>query len=228
MMDSEKTRAIVMRRTNWAEADRIFHILTPVGKMSVMAKGVRRERSKLAGGIELFSVSEVVVRRGKGELGILTSARLHEFYGEIMKDLLAMEFVGGVLKQASRRAEYVDAPEYFDLVWQVLVGVNGILKDGEVGKLDVVRVWWGLNVLRVGGEEVNLRVDARGMKLVAGKRYEWDVREGAFAESEGGEIMTEHIKLMRLMASLPLAVVLRVVGVEKLMREILVVLKYLC
>jgi DNA repair protein RecO (recombination protein O) len=94
-MDNVKTKAIVLRRTNYGEADRILNILTPMGKMSVMAKGVRKTQSKLAGGIELFCVSDVVVHRGKGDLGVLTSARLVEFYSEIMKDLAAMEFMGG-------------------------------------------------------------------------------------------------------------------------------------
>ena len=54
MAESERLRAIVLRRTNYGEADRILQLLTPKGKRSVMAKGVRRERSKLAGGIELL------------------------------------------------------------------------------------------------------------------------------------------------------------------------------
>ena len=47
----KRTQAIVLRRTNYGEADRILQLLTPEGKKSVMAKGVRKEKSKLAGGI---------------------------------------------------------------------------------------------------------------------------------------------------------------------------------
>jgi len=215
-MDSIKTKAIVLRRTNYGEADRILNILTPVGKMSVMAKGVRKTKSKLAGGIELFCVSDVVVHRGKGDLGVLTSARLQEFYGEIMKDLLAMEFVGEVLKEVSRRAEQVDIPEYFDLVWQVLWGMNELLKVGECEKLWLVQAWWELNVLRVSGEEINLRMDVDGAKLLVERRYVWDAMERAMRESINGEICSEHVKLMRLMASSPLRLVLKVREVTKL------------
>ena len=73
---TERVRAIVLRRTNYGEADRILQLLTPEGRRAVMARGVRREKSKLAGGIELFAVSDIVINRGKGELGILTSARM--------------------------------------------------------------------------------------------------------------------------------------------------------
>ena len=61
MAESERLRAIVLRRTNYGEADRILQLLTPKGKRSVMAKGARRERSKLAGGIELFALCDVVL-----------------------------------------------------------------------------------------------------------------------------------------------------------------------
>ena len=227
MMDGVKLKAIVLRRTNYGEADRILNILTPVGKMSVMAKGVRKERSKLAGGIELFCVSDVVVHRGKGDLGILTSVRLKEFYGEIMKDLAAMELVGGVLKEVSRRAEQVDAPEYFDLVQQVLAGVNGVLKDGEGNKLSLVQAWWGISMARVSGEEVNLRVDVQGEKLMQDKRYVWDAMERAMRENESGGIGVEHIKLMRLMASSHLRLVLKVRGAEGLVSEVTGILRSL-
>jgi len=224
-VESIKTKAIVLRRTNYGEADRILNILTPEGKMSVMAKGVRKERSKLAGGIELFSVSDVVVHRGKGELGILTGVRLVEFYGEIMRDLGAMELVGSVLKEVSRRAEQVDVPEYFGLVWQVLAGVDGLLRAGEDPKLWLVQAWWELNVLRVSGEEVNLWVDVGGGKLLSEVRYEWDGMERALRQDVGGRIGAEQIKLMRLMVSSELAVVLRVKEVEGLMEGVMEVLR---
>ena len=85
-MKTISTRAIVLRRTNYGEADRILHLLTPEGRRSVMARGVRKEKSKLAGGIELFAVTDVVLGEGRGELGILTSARLVHFYRHIIED----------------------------------------------------------------------------------------------------------------------------------------------
>jgi len=219
-MESVKTRSIVLRRTNYGEADRVLNVLTPVGKMSVMAKGVRKERSKLAGGIELFCVSDIVVHKGKGDLGVLTSARLVEFYGEILRDLQAMELVGGVLREVSRRAEQVDVPEYFDLVWQVLRGVNQLIRDGMDDGLAVVLAWWQLNLLRASGEEVNLRTDVDGAKLVADKKYRWDGVERALREDGRGSVGAEQIKLMRLMMSSSLQLVLKVKGVEGLVEDV--------
>ena len=52
-----KTTAIVLKRVNYNESDRIVTFLTPEGRFSTIAKGVRKEKSKLAGGIEMFCLS---------------------------------------------------------------------------------------------------------------------------------------------------------------------------
>ena len=49
-----RTKAFVLKRTNYREADRILNLITPEGKISAIARGARREKSKLAGGIEMF------------------------------------------------------------------------------------------------------------------------------------------------------------------------------
>ena len=43
-----RTKAIVLRRTDYGEADRILNLITPQGKIAVIAKGVRKEKSKLS------------------------------------------------------------------------------------------------------------------------------------------------------------------------------------
>ena len=221
-----KTRALVLKRTNYGEADRILQVLTPEGKFGVLAKGVRKEKSRLAGGIELCSVSEVVLRRGRGDLMTLTSARLLEFYSEIMKDWAMMELVGKCSKEVSRKAEQVDVPEYFDLMQQVLEVANCLLKDSmrtnkEVGAL-VIQSWWHLNLRRASGEELNLERDVRGERLIEQLRYVWDEQEMAFRGDEFAEssLSSEQIKLMRLMSRSDLRTALRVKNLELLMPEI--------
>ena len=110
-----RTRAIVLRRTNYGEADRILQLLTPEGKIAVMARGVRRERSKMAGGIELFSVSDVTLHRGRGDLAILTSAKLVEHFDALVADIDLIERAGVMMKEVGRYAEQIDSPDFFDL-----------------------------------------------------------------------------------------------------------------
>ena len=123
-MKSLRTRAIVLRRTNYGEADRIIQFITPTGKRSVMARGVRREKSRLSGGIELFGLCEIVVGEGKGELGILTSSRLVKFYGHIMEDYDRMQFGYDAIKLVTKASETVDEPEWYDILAEVLAGLD--------------------------------------------------------------------------------------------------------
>ena len=105
-MKTIRTKAIVLRRTNYGEYDRILQLITPeYGKVSAIAKGVRKEKSRLAGGVELFGRSDVTISLGKGELGILTGARLEQFYRSILADYDRLQFGYETIKQISKAAD---------------------------------------------------------------------------------------------------------------------------
>ena len=173
MPNDLKTQAIILRRTNYGESDRILNLLTPEGKISALAKGVRKEKSKLAGSIELFSVAEVVIHQGKSNLGTLTSARMMRFYSNILSDLTRLELASEVLKKAERAAEQIDNPDYFTLVDQALKGIHSQFE------LDLVRTWFVLNFAQALGEEINLFTDVDGSVLSTEQRYFWDNAECA-------------------------------------------------
>ncbi len=199
-----KTEGIVLRRTNYSEADRILNMITPVGKVAAIAKGVRKPKSKLAGGVEMFCLSELVVHRGKGELGIVTSARMKKQYGEIVKDLERMEMAAEMLKKIDKAAEGVGQGEFFEILRQSLEGLNNGVD------LKLVVSWFRLNFKRASGEEMNLYRDNTGEKLVEGRRYDWWGTEEAFVANEAGEVGANEIKMLRLMATMDLAVVGRI------------------
>ena len=220
-----RTKAIVLRRTDYGEADRILQLLTPSGKRSVIARGVRKEKSKLAGGIELFSVSDVLIHTGRSDLGVLTGARLVEYYDALVKDLDLIEQGGALMKAVNHLSEHVDSPEYFESVCQVFRVMQKHAEDEDGSWKDVLRSWWGLNLLRASGEEVNLRFDTNGEKLVVDGRYYWDEESVAFAPAKAGRVNAEHIKLMRIMQSGPAELALKVKDAGKLMDEVSYVVK---
>ena len=210
-----KTLAYVMRRTNYGEADRILNLITPVGKISAMAKGVRKSKSKLAGGVEMFTLSEVNVHAGRGDMGVLTGAKMVRHYGNIVKDLRRMELGVMVLKKASAYIEGAETADYFRIVDESLMGLN----DGM--GLDMVEAWFLINLMKTAGEEVNLYRDAGGEKLNVTQRYDWNVMEKALMPRESGEFGADEIKMMRLMMVAKLAVTSRVKGADVLMPKIL-------
>ena len=86
-----RTLAYIIKRTNYGEADRVLNILTPEGKLSAMAKGVRKEKSKLAGNIEMFCLIDMNIHQGKNEFGVVTGARMLKYYSNLVIDLPRME-----------------------------------------------------------------------------------------------------------------------------------------
>ncbi len=196
-MKPVRTSAIVLRRTNYGEADRILQLLTPDhGKLSVMAKGVRREKSKLAGGIELLAVSDVTLVSGKSDIWTLTGAKMDTFFAHIMNDYDRLQFAYEAIKQVSRATEQVSDSAYFTLLHTVLEALN----DATI-PLDITVAWFWLQLAILEGQGLNLATDVNGMKLVEDKNYTFDPEAMAFAFHENGEFTTEHIKLLRLLSA---------------------------
>ncbi|HEX6416529.1 MAG TPA: DNA repair protein RecO [Candidatus Saccharimonadales bacterium] len=213
-MSTVRTRAIVLRRTNYGEADRILQLLTPEGKRSVMAKGVRREKSKLAGGIELFAVSDIVINEGKGDLGILTSARLVQFYRHILEDYDTMQFGYEAVKQVAKASEMVDEPEWYDVLSEVLMALDALGISRQL-----IQTWFYLRYSQLLGYELSLVHDINGEKLSPDKKYTYDVGEKGLRESANGELGADHIKFLRLVSAKPLKVLAQIGGLEPILPD---------
>lgn len=213
-MKTTKTSAIVLQRTSYGEADRILQLLTPVGRFGAIARGVRKEKSKLAGGIELFAVSDVVLGQGKGELQIVTSARLRQFYRHIMEDYDRLQWGYWVIECVRRESGDIDTSDWYD----VLVEVFDALNRQEVPLL-LIQAWFFVRAASLLGAELNSFRDIAGERLSAERRYRYDAHERGFIHVESGMITPEHIKLMRLLASQSLAVLRQISGIEPFIAE---------
>lgn len=206
-----RTRAIVLRRTNYGESDRILNLLTPEGKLAVLARGVRKEKSRLAGGIELFSQADIVVHRGRSSLGTLTSAKMLCFYNNIISDLSRLELASSFLKSLDRAAEQSDNPEYFDVLEQSLAGLN------RGFRAELVSTWFKFNLARTSGEQLNFLCDATGASLAPDQHYFWDPGEAALRPDAAGPVSGSEIKLARLLLGAKLSTVQRVEGLDSLL-----------
>ena len=214
-MKSVRTKAIVLRRTNYGEADRIVQLLTPdQGIMSVMAKGVRREKSRLAGGIELFASCDVTIGSGRGELGILTAARLDKFYSYIMTDYERLQFGYEAIKQVTKSAGMMDEPAFFDLLEQTFESLND-----KTIEVTFVKVWFWLQLAILMGVGLNLSTDTNGMKLVEDATYNFSESDSTFVFYEGGRFTSDHIKLLRILSAQPPRVASHVKGASSLISD---------
>ncbi len=81
------SEAVVIKRTDLGEADKILTVYTPnKGKFRVVAKGVRRPISKLGGHVELFTQSKMLFAKGRN-LDIVTQSETVESFRALRQDL---------------------------------------------------------------------------------------------------------------------------------------------
>lgn len=181
-----------------------------------MARGVRKEKSKLAGGIELFAISDVVLGEGKGELGILTSARLVHFYRHIIEDYERLQFGYTVVSLIAKASDTIDEPEWFDLLSEVLMAL-----DNRTIARELTEAWFYLRYSALLGHQLSLDIDAAGQPLSAEKTYRYDSGERGLVERPNGPLGAEHIKLLRLIATRSLKILAQIGGLGTILPECL-------
>jgi len=191
------SKGIVLTRTNFGEADRILTMLSPdFGKLRLIAKGVRRERSKLAGGIELFSISNITFIKGRGEIDTLISTRLIEHYGNVVTDIQRVQLGYELIKLLNKTTEDNVNIEYFELLKTTFRDLNELTINENL-----IRIWFYAQLLRFDGHSPNLRTDPTGQKLETGQNFSFNLEKVAFEPQNEGQLEEDHIKFLRLIFS---------------------------
>lgn len=124
-----KTLGIILKRTNLGEADRIITILTDkFGKIRVVAKGVRKTLSRMAGHLEPFCLSRLELVEGKN-LDIITGAQMEKCFLNLRSNLektnASFYFTEVIDKMVEEREPH---PEIYHLLENTLVHINDIME----------------------------------------------------------------------------------------------------
>jgi DNA repair protein RecO (recombination protein O) len=215
-MPTYQTTGIIIGRTNFGEADRIVRMLTADrGKVSAVAKGVRRIKSRLAGHLELFGETQLLLATGRN-LDTVASARLLFYPHQLAAayDRLGLAFVAAT---ATDRLLEPGQPQ--PELYGVLAELVRALDAGAGGALP--ELWFKLRLLDTLGYRPELE-----HCVVCGRHDE--TTNYAFSPERGGivcqtdAIPTDHpmptaaIKLWRLLSDYPYAAVSRVAGASDL------------
>jgi DNA repair protein RecO (recombination protein O) len=193
-MKSFSSEAIILRRTNYGEADRILNVLTPDrGVMGAIAKGVRKPKSKLAGGLELFAVCDITLIQGRSDLATVSSARINRFYGKILHDYDRMQFAYEAIRKISKAANTVAEPEFYDLLKHTFACLEELAIDWRL-----TEIWFRLRLSQLLGQGLSLRYDHAGQPLAADQKYNFDIGEMGFVQSPNGRFVADDIKFLRL------------------------------
>jgi len=210
-----KTQGIVLARIDFGEADRILTVLTDnFGKISLLSRGARKAKSKLAGGIELFSESQISFIKGRGEISTLTSSRLITHYGSIVSDINRTMLGYKLLKVISKTIEDGSGQEYY----QTLIKALDSLNDLELSQA-LVELWFYMQILKISGHTPNFEDKGEG-------KYLFDHSSFKFVTQDSGIFNSRHIKLLRLvLRSAEPKVLSNVKDIDELLDQCLVLTK---
>jgi DNA repair protein RecO (recombination protein O) len=103
---SLKTEAVVLRSMRYGEADRILHLYTPArGRVSAIAKGVRRTKSRFGGRMEPYFRLHMVLYQGRSELLTVTSADTINGHPRLREHAAALDSAARACDAAGRLFE---------------------------------------------------------------------------------------------------------------------------
>jgi DNA repair protein RecO (recombination protein O) len=146
-----RANAIVLRRTDFGEADRILTLYTREhGKLSAIAKGARKPISRLAAATEMFTYGRYFLATGRN-LDVLTQAETRESFPEIRDDVHRVAYAVYILELVNEMIE--DRDPNYDLFDTLLSSLY--LLEGSVDPETVARAF-ELYLMTVSGYRPNL------------------------------------------------------------------------
>lgn len=194
-MNKLTTSAIVLSRINFGESDKIITVITPDnGNLKLMARGVRKIKSKLAGGIELFSVSSISFIKGRGDISTLVSTRLQTHFHNIATDVDRTMIGYDILKHLSSTTKESSDHDHYRLLLQALTYLN----DKDIDSL-LIKCWFMARLTQLEGHSPNIEKPAGKKSFELDKSYQYDYQESTFSENSKGDFDANHIKTLKLL-----------------------------
>ena len=206
------SEGIVPKRTDYGEAYRIINLLTSThGKLTGITKGVRNPKSKLAGGIELFSVSEISFLEGRSDIKTITATRLAQHFGKIISSYERSSVGFEIIKLTNKVTDEQPENTYYQLLHDSLKFLDDVLVEPRL-----VELWFYCHLLRLEGRQPNLIVESE-----TNSNFIFDFESMSFKSRAGGNFKPNHLKLMRVLSSHPPSVVKRLTDTGALVQDCL-------
>lgn len=187
-MRAYATEAIVMRRDDYGEADRLVTLLTPeYGKLRALAKGARKPTSRKAGHIELFTRTRLLLAQGR-TFDLITQAELVEAHRPLREEMQRGALAHYLCELSDRFApEGSDAAPLYDLL------ADGLSWLCEARDPRLATRYFELRLLTLEGYRPELFRCARTQAPLDDAR----APSVAFSPSEGGVLCEEAALLAR-------------------------------
>jgi len=149
-MNNFHTKGVILKRINYGEADRIITTFTKdFGKINFIAKGSRKIKSKTAGAIELFYISDLVLSKGKNLYILNSSSIIKPFLPH--QDLTSIK-LGGYIAETIIKTIPDDSPN--DKIYSLLEEVFGTFNQDI--NLSLLGAYFSVQYIQLSGVSPNL------------------------------------------------------------------------
>ncbi len=219
---------IVLRKKEVGETDRLYTLYTAsAGKLSLVAKGVRKPEAKLAGQLETLMQGLVIVVKGRGP-GKIAGAVAEKSFLYLRSDLDILRRVLDTVAIFDRLVGWEESDqELFMLLETYLELANGLAQEEKKEKVFLLTEGFLFQLFAHLGYGIETGVCAvSGKKLTQGEKH-------FFSPSAGGVLHNEHahethgalpvsesvIKLIRLFLGNKLEVLQKISVPDKDLRE---------
>ena len=178
-----KYQSIVLGKRDVNEVDRLYTVYTKeMGKVRLLAKGVRKSDARLAGNLETLNLAEIFVARSRGR-GNITGVIALENYLSLKNNLETLEKVFKTFSTFDLLVSQEEKDvEIFKLLADYLSVMEEIEKEGgHLARVEVLSVGFLFQILgRLGYGMQMKKCVSCGRRLSGGENF--------FAVSRGGTI----------------------------------------
>ncbi len=136
---------MILARRDYGEADRIIILLAPEGRFDLLAKGIRKPRSRKSGHLELFTRAKVLVSRVKGSWDILSQAEMQGARRHVQEDFDLGTRARYIAELAIRFFEEDTGGALFSLVDETLARLDACAEP------DLLVRWYEQQILILAG-----------------------------------------------------------------------------
>lgn len=173
-MPTFTTEGVIIKRSNFGEADRLLTVLTPYkGKIRVLAKGVRRITSRRGGNVESLNQVKLHLFLGK-QFFLLTEAISISTFSKLKDNLILSGYASHLLELCDR---FLPENQPNPAVYELLVKTLNFLQNSprqifirafEVKLLSLLG-FWSLNQIdtTVGTEKILKNLQQLDLKQIS-------------------------------------------------------------
>lgn len=200
-----RTRGFVLKKENLREADQLFTVYTKdFGKLKILARAIRKIKSKLKGNFRSLCLSEIEFIQGK-TYKTLTDALLIQNFSELKKDLKRLRIL---YKTSEVTDDLIGGQEPDKKIWQLLLDVLEKLDNLQftISDLRLIYYYWLWNLLSILGYRPELYNCSLCQKKLEPEKLYFSPKEGGVIcdncskkiKTQFSSIDPDTIKILRL------------------------------